>query len=173
MHDGVDSKKLFGTDLHAEFIDIGFELFRDGGKLNATFAAGDMLRDDDQGLAAIDGKVTLVHVANFFHLFSWAQQVAIGKRIVRFLKAGTQDAIIFGRQIGSVVPGEEVTSRSGQNAKFLHDVSTFQRLWDEVGQKTGTRWSAEVDVIETIPVQIPGFGENARYCKFGVYQIAD
>lgn len=42
VHDGIGPTRLFGTDLHSEFISIGAELFCDEAS-GLTFAAGDML----------------------------------------------------------------------------------------------------------------------------------
>jgi SAM-dependent methyltransferase len=164
---GVDPARLFGTDLHPEFIGIGDELFKDKGR-GPTFVAGDMLDADDEPLKALDGKVTMVQAANFFHLFTWDDQVKIGSRIIRFLKPGTTDAVIFGRQIGTIKP-RAIEVLQG---RYLHDQSSFQRLWDEIGEKTGTKWRVEAEVIEGVPVTLPVFGEDERYIRFGVYQVS-
>ncbi|KAL7942752.1 hypothetical protein V8C42DRAFT_331816 [Trichoderma barbatum] len=167
VHDGIEPTRLFGTDLHPEFITIGNELFNDGGS-GLTFAAGDMLNSEDKALGTLDGKITLVHAANFFHLFTWEQQVKISVRITRFLKPGTTDALIFGRQIGTHQPRE----RDGRVKLFLHNQESFQRLWDEVGVKTGTRWRVQVSISEEKRVDIPGFGDSDRYIRFGIHQSA-
>ncbi|PTB39092.1 uncharacterized protein TrAFT101_008107 [Trichoderma asperellum] len=166
VHDGIDPTRLFGTDLHPEFISIGAELFRDEG-CGLTFAAGDMLDPRDEDLNILDGKITLVHAGNFFHLFTWEEQVVIGMRIVRFLHPGTIDAIIFGRQIGSHNPRE----RQGGRKSFLHNEESLQRLWNEVGVKTGTRWRVQMNINEERVVDIPGFGVEDRYVRFGIYQF--
>ena len=60
--DGVDSSRLYGTDLEPRFLDAGYDLFKDQYKLKATFVAGDMLshsgqngEDDEKLVAAIIG----------------------------------------------------------------------------------------------------------------------
>ncbi|UKZ80066.1 hypothetical protein TrVFT333_007831 [Trichoderma virens FT-333] len=73
VHDGIEPTRLFGTDLHSEFISIGTELFDDEG-CGLTFAAGDMLDPEDKALDTLDGKITIIHAANFFHLFTWEEQ---------------------------------------------------------------------------------------------------
>ncbi|KAL6811465.1 hypothetical protein J3E69DRAFT_349697 [Trichoderma sp. SZMC 28015] len=165
VHDGIEPTRLFGTDLHPDFISIGTELFNDEG-CGLTFVAGDLLDSEDKALEKLDGKITLIHAANFFHLFTWEQQVKIGVRIARFLKPGTTDALIFGRQIGTNRPRE----RDGRKRSFLHNQESFQKLWDEVGMKTETRWRVQVSISEERRVDIPGFGEEDRYTRFGIYQ---
>ncbi|KAL6799725.1 hypothetical protein J3E68DRAFT_254399 [Trichoderma sp. SZMC 28012] len=165
VHDGIEPTRLFGTDLHPEFLSIGTELFNDEG-CGLTFVAGDLLDAEDKGLEKLDGKITLIHAANFFHLFTWEQQVKIGVRIARFLKPGTTDALIFGRQIGTHRPRE----RDGRMKSFLHNQESFQKLWDEIGMKTKTQWRVQVSISEERRVDIPGFGEEDRYTRFGIYQ---
>jgi SAM-dependent methyltransferase len=166
VHDGIEPTRLFGTDLHPEFISIGAELFHDEGR-GLNFAAGDILDPEDEALKGLDGKITLVHAGNFFHLFTWEDQVKIGMRIIRFLHRGTIDAIIFGRQIGTHKPRE----KQGRRKLFLHNEESLQKLWNEIGAKTGTRWRVQVSVNEKRTVDIPGFGEEDRYIRFGIYQF--
>lgn len=163
---GVHPSRLYGTDLHPEFIHIGNELFGDEQR-GPTFVAGDVLNDDDSSLKELDGKVTMIHAAYFFHLFTWDDQVRIGARMVRFLQPGTSDAVIFGRHIGTLRPREmQVLSRC-----YLHNRESFQRLWDEVGNKTGTRWRVEAEMVDRLHVRLPFFGDDEKYMSFGVYQI--
>ncbi|KAK1767601.1 hypothetical protein QBC33DRAFT_569922 [Phialemonium atrogriseum] len=168
--DGVDPARLYSTDLVPAFIDIGFELFRDRDRFPpGAFVAADLLKPDDAGAAALDGKVTLVHASNFFHLFPWEQQVQAAVRMVRFLKAGTTDAAIFGAQIGCPQPGE-IKALMGAGTRFAHDPESLQKMWDEVGERTGTKWRVEAGWVGELPFQIPGFPEEIRYLKFAVYQ---
>ena len=168
--DGVPGSRLYGTDLHASFLEIGFELFRDRDTLGATFAAGDMLAPADPALAPLRGKATIVHASNFLHLFAWDGQVTAGKRMVGFLRDGTKDAMIFGGQIGSVKAGE--FAPAGRGKRYWHDAESFQRLWDEIGAATGTAWRTEVEALGDWPVPLPGFGDESRYIRFAVHQTA-
>jgi hypothetical protein len=152
VHDGIDPTRLYGTDLHSEFISIGTELFRDEAS-GLTFAAGDMLDPNDEALGILDGKITLVHAGNFFHLFTWEEQVVIGMRIVCCMHPETIDAIIFGRQIGTHSPRE----RQGRRKSFLHDEESLQRLWNEIEAETGICWRVRMNINEEKVVEIPKF----------------
>ena len=172
VRDGVDPSRLYGTDIHDEFLELGFDLFRDRESLTeggATFVAGDMLNPDDPDLVRFDGKITIIHACNFFHLFAWEQQVVIGKRVVRFLKPETKDALLFGWHIGSLKPGPERTMALGE--RHLHNEESFQKLWDEIGEKTDTKWRVESQVISKMPPGLKGFDDNARIMRYGVYQL--
>ena len=45
VQDGVPSSQLYGFDLEPEFIELGYQIFRDRDKLQATFVSGDILAE--------------------------------------------------------------------------------------------------------------------------------
>lgn len=166
--DGVKGSQLIGTDLEAKFIDIGYELFRDSSKLQATFVVGDMLDPEDQRLSSLRGKVTIIHAASFFHLFTWTQQLYVGKRLVSFLKEGTKNAVVFGKQIGTTnTAGQSITA----SVPYLHDQRSFQKLWDEVGKLTATKWSVDMEPCGDVNSGAPGVDKSAIPVQFIVYQL--
>lgn len=160
--DGAPQENLVGADLRQEFIDLGYELFRDRDTFRGRFVAGDMLDPADTALTAIDGKVDLVHAASFFHLFSWDDQVRLGERVVRFFKPDAKKALVFGRQVGNRSPR---TQEEGK--RYHHDPETLQELWDEIGGRTGTRWRATA-TLEDRPVD---HDEERVMIKFAVYKV--
>ncbi|ROV92283.1 hypothetical protein VSDG_07237 [Cytospora chrysosperma] len=124
VFDGAPSDNLAGTDLRPEFIELGYELFRDRDTFEAKFVTGDILDANNAGLATLDGDFDIIHAAAFFHLFDWSTQVKIGERLVRFFKPGTSNALLVGRQIGSRQPlrveqsekrGEKIPPRCSQH----------------------------------------------------------
>jgi len=171
--DGVDESRLIGVDLYQSFINIGYDLFRDRGRLRASFVAGDMLDPTDKGLQALDGKITIIHANNFWHLFNWQHQVAIGVRAVSLLKRGGPRAMIYGRQIGRTKSVDSVHSVTMKktSTSWLHNQESFQRLWDEVGAKTGTRWQVTMEFSGEMPWKIPGFATDSKPARYGVYQL--
>lgn len=174
--EGIDSARLYGTDLHAEFLELGYEQFRDRETLKATLVAGDMLAPDEEYTNSevaktFDGKISIIHAGNFFHLFSWESQLVICERIIRFFKRGSSagsPAVVFGSHIGSVKPGEIEVFRI-----FLHDETTFQSLWDEVGNKTGTRWKVSMQIVALTPPKPNAYGEDSRVMRFVVTQVVN
>ncbi|KAF3761609.1 hypothetical protein M406DRAFT_342375 [Cryphonectria parasitica EP155] len=161
---GVPPARLCASDLRPELMELGFELFRDrdvlGGEDEAaavTFVAGDVLDPDEAVLSRLDGRVSIVHAANLFHLFGWDAQARIGIRVARMLRGGGAEeeekkkAFVFGRQIGSLQPGAREVHESAAEEKYLHDQNSFQKLWDKVGKETGTRWRVEVEMLGKMP----------------------
>lgn len=162
---GVPPSRLVGLDISRSLIDIGFDLFRDRARAPAGFVVGDMLDADDKDLEALDDRVTIVHASNFWHLFSWGQQLAIALRLVKFFREGA-GAMMYGRQVGAAKSGPQ--NRAG--ASFLHDKESFQRLWDQVGALTGTTWVVEMEFVGERLAKIPGFGGDSRAARYGVYR---
>jgi len=146
--DGAPSENLYGADIHPEFLELGYELFRDKESLGAHFLVGDVFDDEGEGgkeLKKLDGKIDIIHAASFMHLFAWAQQVQLGIRMVQLLRPTTKDALVLGRQRGATKPGVYPTSNKSLMT-YVHDPASFQRLWDEVGEKTGTKWNVIADL---------------------------
>ncbi|KND90499.1 hypothetical protein TOPH_04683 [Tolypocladium ophioglossoides CBS 100239] len=167
---GVQGSQLIGTDVQPKFIEIGYSLFRDRERLGASFVIGDMLDPDDSRLEGLRGKVTIIYAGSFFHLFNWTQQLYIGKRLVGFLKPGTRNALIYGRHIGTTKPGGEALATT--IPAYLHDKNSFQRLWDEIGFLTKSRWKVQVEAAGDathVPSQLK---RNLHPVNFTVYQIS-
>ncbi|KAF3071719.1 Methyltransferase trt5, partial [Trichoderma lentiforme] len=119
--DGSPASNLIGTDLQ-------------------QVIAGDLLEPEDPSLDSIDGKVDIIHAAALFHLFDWDDQVTLGSRLVKFFKPDA-NAMLVGRQIGTLYPPKRGTQKD-QKAPgwYRHNLETWQQMWDEIGDKTGTQW---------------------------------
>ena len=141
--DGVPSSRLGGVELRAEFIELGYELFKDRERFEARLIASDIFDDTLAGaLETLDGGVDVIHVASFLHLFGWQGQVKTGVKLVSLLRdrAGT---VILGRQVGSTQPAERSHPTNPSGVTYLHSPDTFKALWEEVGKLSGTRWKVE------------------------------
>lgn len=164
--DGVASSRLFGTDVEPRFVDLGYDLFRDRDKFKGRFVTGDILsqskdQDQNQGkedaLDVLDAKMTFIHATSFFHLFTWDDQVRAASRMVRFLHPDRRDVMLFGRQVGTMLPRDN--GKAGSDKVYLHNADSWQRLWDEVGERTGTRWRTTMEPTEKI--ETGGGGESS------------
>ena len=159
--DGAPMTSLVGSDLEQQFLDLGYDLFRDRDTFGGLFVAGDMLSlgsekekvgDRDQGenedtlktdqLTALNGTFDIVHAASFFHLFSWEDQVRLGERMMRFFRtahrtiSSGEPRLLICRQIGNIAPvSREMLAARGEY-RFHHNPTTLQQLWDEIGART-------------------------------------
>ncbi|KAI1074248.1 hypothetical protein F5B20DRAFT_465344 [Whalleya microplaca] len=171
--DGVDSTRLYGTDVEPRFLEAGYDLFRDRAKFKATFVAGDLLSQGidgsgDERLNVLDGKMSIIHASCFFHLFTWEKQVRAARRIIRFLDSNDPAVMIFGRHVGTTTPGDKENSW-GEN-RFLHNAASWQELWDEVGRLTGTAWRTELITLEDASVGLHRSDDIIRRIRFGVFR---
>lgn len=146
--EGVPSENLIGLDLRGEFVELGFELFGDRGRWKGEFVVGDIFDEGDEGVKGLEGRVDVVHAASFFHLFGWEEQVAVGVRIVSLFRKDVENPVVLGRQVGEENPWglEEYRALGDSEARYHHNGESMQRLWDEIGERTGTRWIVEAEM---------------------------
>ena len=171
--DGAPTENLYGCDLRPEFMDLGYDLFKDRETFKGTFVAGNMLDPEDAALKALDGKLNIVHAASFFHLFGWEDQVDIGARMVRFFKPGAKRQTVVGRQIGDRSPLDPMVHHQRGLGRYHHNEESLQKLWDEIGERTNTKWKVEMAVLEDSPVddERAGGGERRTVIRFVVVRV--
>lgn len=140
--DGVPSENLYGADLRLEILELGYELFQDKGSLKAHFLECNLFEEDGEAeggkeLSKLDGKIDIIYIASFLHLFDWKEQVRAGIRMVRLM---TKGSLVFGRQLGTTKPGVYARRLDKSRTRYDHDPNSFQILWDQIGEKTSTKW---------------------------------
>lgn len=142
--DGAPSNNLYACDLRADFFELGYELFQDKSILGAHFFAADVFDSSNSELNALDGTVDIVNASAFFHLFDYEGQFNAATRVAKLLRK-VPGSLIVGRQMGNSLKGDHYANRKmGGDSKYRHDKQTWEQMWKEVGEKTGTKW--EVDV---------------------------
>lgn len=134
VFDGAPATNLTGSELDADFIALGYDLFRDKDRLQATFETGDFFAAETAGLQK--RSYDYIHASAFFHLFSRKEQIEAIAKCVALLKR-QPGSTIFGRQAGTTEPGElnQIMARSGTT--YRHNEESFKKIVDEVGVKTG------------------------------------
>jgi hypothetical protein len=172
VHDGAPASQLHGAELEAPFIEMGYELFRDRETFKAQFMVADIFdMSADRPLSELEGKMDIVHVGLFLHLFDWPDQVAACERIVSILKPEA-GVLVLGQQMGTTAPGRV---NHGHKILFKHDAATFEKLWAEVGEKTGTRWKVTANLDEGLGIKEgkrKWDGGEARRLIFEVERVA-
>lgn len=142
--DGAPSERLFGTDLRPEFWELGYTLFRDKDRLKASFVTGDVF-DPTSDLGKLDGTVDILHAGLFFHLFSFDQQIEVGKRTLKLMKS-VEGSFLVGWQVGNVKPG---MLQSSETILYRHNEESWARLWKEVSEQTGVKLVIESQLEDT------------------------
>lgn len=169
--DGVPSQHLVGLDIAGALMEHGYELFLDRATLQSRFFEADVFKGASAGTQWTDLErdgVDVVHCSAFFHLFLLEDQHAAAKQIAKLVKKG---GVIVGRQMGSVKPGDVPAIAEG-SLSYRHNVETFDALWREVGEATGTRWKVEgtMDMVGVNP-NSPVEDENSRRLLFTVTRV--
>lgn len=182
--DGAPPENMYGSDLRAGFLSLGFELFCDESKWSAgTFFAADIFatgNDTEDALEKVQGKIDIVHIAMFLHLFTWEQQLQACVRITEIL-APKPGCLIVGSQGGSIQPREAPARRNPNRTTYLHDVESFEKLWTEVGVKTGSEWKVKASLTkpwgergntDKEPKDRYFNGDDARWLTFTVVRVS-
>lgn len=115
-----------------------------------VFATGDIWADDPlEKLGAGNKTFGIVQCSSFLHIFSFDQQVRIAKPLAGFLSE-KPDTLIFGWTTGTVKAGEYAVGRNEEARAYTHNVESFQRLWEDFGKQTRTKWHVEA-VLQEAP----------------------
>ncbi|CAD6587884.1 MAG: hypothetical protein ASARMPRED_003269 [Alectoria sarmentosa] len=147
VFDGALAENVYGVDIEKPFIDLGFELFLDRAKLPSTnFIAADMF-DPESDAKNLSGQIDIVYASQFFHLWGWDNQVEVGKAVARLLNPARK-SLIVGYQIGAIVPRETQKAPTKHGKMYSHDPASLQKLWDAIGEATGTKWTGEARLDE-------------------------
>lgn len=140
MYDGVDSSHCYGSDLRLDFMELGYDLFRDRGSLRSKFIPADIF-DDDSPLNELDGKVDIIGASSFFHLFDYEKQKTVARRIVKLMKPQT-GSLVVGKQVGSRQP-HEAPGRPHMGTRYQHNVASWRKFWNEIGEEEGLKFDVE------------------------------
>nr|XP_001395631.2 hypothetical protein ANI_1_1890104 [Aspergillus niger CBS 513.88] len=74
VYDGAPAENIFGLDKEEEFIELGFDLFRDRATLKSTFLVDDFLKPSAK-LVQLAGHIHIINSGYFLHLWDWNGQV--------------------------------------------------------------------------------------------------
>jgi len=140
VQDGAPSSNLYGIEIVPEFISLGYDLFLDKDTLGAHFSQGDVF-EEKGALVDLKGKIDIIQVGLFLHLFDLERQIKACKILVRTLKP-EKGVLITGQQVGSVEPLE--LSLGNGSKIYKHNEESFAKMWKEVGDSTGTEWKVNV-----------------------------
>lgn len=150
VQDGVPSTQLYGFDLEPDFIELGYQLFRDRDKLQATFVSGDVLAGPTtpggQEFIKLKGQMDIVFASSFLHVWDWEDMIKAAKCLV-FMTRPQPGSMIIGKQLGSVNAGQyKMPTSSGFN--YRHNAESMRRFWQQIGEETETSWKVEADVYQ-------------------------
>jgi hypothetical protein len=138
VFDGAPSMNLCSVDIVSHW-DVGYALFQDQDRFEAHFIEADILSSENQSLMKLRGNVDIISISAVLHQWGWNEQLEAAKKLVAFTKPGS---LVVGHQIGNV-EGKQVLNKSLPLPVWRHDPASFIKMWDQVGDETGTTWKTE------------------------------
>lgn len=154
VSDGAPSENIYGADLYADFMQLGYELFRDRKTLKSTFFPTDIMNEQDLLLKGLNGEMDIVYLGLFLHHFDFETCVQVCVRVSKLLKP-QPGSLVMGVQVGGITGDKKPIPIPSGGILFRHDIESFGKVWEEVGAITGTKWK-----VESRLVKAKGFGEK-------------
>ncbi|KAK2031632.1 methyltransferase domain-containing protein [Colletotrichum zoysiae] len=171
VYDGVDSGKTTGVELEPDYIEAGYELFRDRGRLRTRFVVADLLDDGNAELAGLDGSFDTAHMGLFLHLWDREGQMAVLRRVIRLLKqrpGATMVGTTSGHDDGISQPGV------GGNMTLRHNLETWGDMWAELSEQTGTKWELKAKLTGHLGSERDWLRKPGWWCpdmRFLVFEV--
>jgi SAM-dependent methyltransferase len=141
VSDGAPSENLYGSDLRGEYIELGYDLFRDKDTLKSTFITANIL-DATSTLNKVKGEFDLVFAGSFFHLWGYEDQVKVSKLVVALLRP-QKGSMIVGRQVGTVNGFQPGHAPNTMGQMFQHNVESFKKMWKGIGEDIGVTFAVD------------------------------
>ncbi|KAI1207350.1 uncharacterized protein F4807DRAFT_435468 [Annulohypoxylon truncatum] len=141
IYDGAPPDNLIGVDVEPRFHDLGYELFKDRETLKARLVTGDVF--DDDFLEEFRGKIDIIFVGSFLHLFTYEQQVKIMAHMTKLLR-NRKGSMIFGRHMATAQTGGIFNANAIGWSIYYHSPETINQL---LGSSSEGKWDVETKLI--------------------------
>ncbi|KAH8747234.1 hypothetical protein F5883DRAFT_437499 [Diaporthe sp. PMI_573] len=178
--DGAPTENLYGTDIEGLFWNLGYDLFRDAGRFKATFIEADALDTSRTTSPLLSnpkllGKLSIIHSGHFLHLFPREDTLKlICDVFLPLLNLDGPGALIVGRNMGlkearlvKTLVQPQSTRVSNPLESFSHNGETWKELWNEVGERTGTKWDIQINELDMDAYgKGAGFVQVSFVCKY-------
>lgn len=151
IYDGADPTRLYGSDIVSDYIDSGYELFRDEAKLSRDnfICPADLFDTSKENtLRRLYDKVDILHATAVFHLFAGEQQAEVARQCLRLVKkeSGSR-TLVLGGQAGNVDAQESV--RGDGTKMYRHNGDSWEKLWQEIRGESEFR-----DKVKSVNVEV-------------------
>jgi hypothetical protein len=158
MFDGAPPTNLYGSDLQQEFLNLGYELFLDQPIFpESQLIAADILDKKSALFVRLQGKLNIVYISLFLHVFDWDKQVTVLENVLDLL-AATPGSLIVCRVIAC--RDQAVLNKTHERMPYYyHDLASWNKLWEEIRTRTSLRlavdvWEQPDDLVKKHP--LPG-----------------
>jgi ubiquinone/menaquinone biosynthesis C-methylase UbiE len=157
VHDGAPSENIMGSELHGEFVELGYDLFRDHDKLKSKFVVGDFFKLTGRGFHG--ERFDIIYQSAFLHLFNLQDQTDLIIKVVTELLKGP-GSMFVGRQIGAINATEYQSKALRTVACYWHNEETWQRMVNTVASKIGKKFESKFELGERLPRSEYDFGRE-------------
>ncbi|KAI0070741.1 hypothetical protein K474DRAFT_1713069 [Panus rudis PR-1116 ss-1] len=157
--DGYPARNVIGCDLRQEFIDLGYELYKDKNTSQIHFLTSDIFDvpvsspsepeaidlDKVIKLTQLTGQIDYFYAGALFHLFDESTQYELAKRVATLVKR-KPGTIIFGRHQGLEEAGY-IDDHLGRD-RYGHSPVSWPILWKQVFTELESPEFAEKIVVD-------------------------
>ncbi|KAH3909676.1 hypothetical protein HBI56_059030 [Parastagonospora nodorum] len=144
--DGSPTDGLYGVDIVNHW-DLGYEFFNDKDRFLASYIESDILFPNE-ALGNLNGQMDVIFIVHVLHQWDWETQILACKELVKLSKPEAGSLIVgYQGATKDIVARTKWNKENNQNEFTLHDAETFRRMWDVVGNQTGTKWKTEAEIV--------------------------
>lgn len=165
--DGAPPENLYGAELHAPFIDLSYDLFRDHGLASTFMEADALVLSEDGPLAKLKGDVDIIHLGMVLHCFGLEQQRALLENCIALLRP-ERGSVIIGTAVGDVEGNQAAAGH------YLHSDETFRAMCADISERKGVKLECRASVDEglaILEVKKKFGGDRARRLIFEVERL--
>ncbi|CAI6241410.1 unnamed protein product [Periconia digitata] len=167
--DGVPDHLVYGLELEAGFIDLGYDLFLDRDTLKSEFISADVLEKSGPNpkLAAWDGTIDIIYSGRFLHCFGREDGLVVAMRMTKLL-SNRAGSVIVGECLGGKID-REVVAPVGK--LHLYSVESFKELWAQAAEGMGVEFKVDVQAHPGSQAHMAHFGEDVVSLVFWVERL--
>ena len=164
-YDHISPSQLYAFDYKPEFIELGYDLFRDKPKFQGHIVEGDLLaplaspRNADLEALSIQGAIDVISVVSVLHGWDYDNQLKAAVNLVGFSRS-KPGSLIAGDLLGSVKAGSYPMPSEWGSSHHRHSIESFKAFWKEVDERTKTRWDVEATLVGS---QVIKDNEKSKY----------
>ena len=141
--------KMYAMDIEKKMWRLGLELFRDAKNPPAEFVHSTATgRGREKTMKHFATRIDIILMCQFLDLFSWYSQEFFLTMLMSISKIGTS---VTGWTLGTTrYEAGEYKYEESRGERFLHCPLTFKILWENVAQRTNTKWRIESSLLELV-----------------------
>lgn len=143
--DGARPENLYGAELHAPFIDLSYELFRDHGLASTFMEADALVLSEDSPLSKLKGEVEFIHLGMIVHVFTPKKQQTLLENCIALLRP-ERGSMILGTAVGDVEGTQAPTGH------YLQSDETFKAMCSDISERTGVKLDCRASLDDGLAI---------------------